>query len=145
MKYIQCDLLEAPANIIVHQVNCMGAMGRGLALQIKQRYPSVYKHYKMACDKYRPEELLGKVQVIRISDTLSVVNLFGQLDYGTVARYTDYTAFREAVQKLNDRFRGETIAFPYKIGCGLAGGDWDTIQSIIAETMTDCEVLICRI
>lgn len=45
VKLINGDLLEAKETYIAHQVNCYGAMGRGVALQIKNRYPDVYRRY----------------------------------------------------------------------------------------------------
>ena len=37
------------------------------------------------------------------------------------------------------------VGFPYKIGCGLAGGDWDTIIRIIEEELGDLEVEIYKL
>lgn len=46
VKLINGDLLEAKETYIAHQVNCYGAMGRGVALQIKNRYPDVNAAFK---------------------------------------------------------------------------------------------------
>ena len=64
-----------------------------------------------------------------------IVNLFAQDRYGSDGkRYTDYNAFRSCLNNLKQCVPpGETIAFPFKIGCGLGGGDWDKILTIIAE------------
>lgn len=46
IKIIDGDLFETDAKFIVHQVNCMGRMGSGVALQVKEKYPHVYEEYK---------------------------------------------------------------------------------------------------
>ena len=44
------DIFKADADAIVNTVNCVGIMGRGIALQFKNAYPSNFKAYKAACD-----------------------------------------------------------------------------------------------
>ena len=47
----QGDILQADAEALVNTVNCVGVMGRGIALQFKKRFPDNFKHYKAVCDK----------------------------------------------------------------------------------------------
>ena len=46
MIYVKGNLLESPVHIIAHQVNCLGIMGGGIALQIKNKWPKVFEEYK---------------------------------------------------------------------------------------------------
>ena len=73
------DLLEANLDIIGHQVNGLGIMSGGIALQIKKRYPLVYKEYKKICNPLLPKKNLGKCQVVstQIGDDKYIANLFG--------------------------------------------------------------------
>jgi O-acetyl-ADP-ribose deacetylase (regulator of RNase III) len=41
------NLLEVKSGIICHQVNCIGAMGTGIALQIRNKWPVVFNDYKI--------------------------------------------------------------------------------------------------
>ena len=43
------NLLNIRSGVICHQVNCIGAMGAGLALQIRNKWPIVYEKYKEDC------------------------------------------------------------------------------------------------
>lgn len=69
--------------------------------------------------------------------TTDVVNLFGQNGYGRGERQTNYAAlaaalfsfFRDCARNNQD----VTIRLPYGLGCGLAGGDWDTVLEIISD------------
>lgn len=46
IEIIEGNLFDTDAKFICHQVNCMGKMDSGVALQIKQRFPHVYEEYK---------------------------------------------------------------------------------------------------
>ena len=45
------DLFKAPAEALVNTVNCVGVMGKGIALQFKQTFPENFKAYKQACSR----------------------------------------------------------------------------------------------
>lgn len=80
---------------------------------------------------------LGTYQEVLVEPKLYVVNLFGQNGYSRGERQTNYAAlaaalfsfFRDCAQKYQD----VTIRLPYGLGCGLAGGDWDTVLDIISD------------
>ena len=126
------DVLKSNCDIIVHQVNCKGVMGAGLAKQIREEYPIVYEQYKEFCKK---DDLLGKVQFVPIAYKKYVCNLFGQLSYGRNSLQTDYEAFEKAICEIKDIASEHdfSIAIPYGIGCGLAGGDWNVIYGILCK------------
>lgn len=149
MQIIYGDILSSDADVIVHQVNCQGVMGKGLAKQIRDEYPEVFTEYKLFCSKCNSFDLLGKTQIVRvgfIGFRRYIANLFAQEYYGSGRRcYTDYDALRKCLTTVNSSFAGKTVAIPYKLGCGLAGGNWDIVSKIIEETLTDCRVKIYRI
>ena len=45
------DILKADAEALVNTVNCVGMMGRGIALQFRNAFPDNYRAYKTACDR----------------------------------------------------------------------------------------------
>ena len=51
IELTQGDILRADAEALVNTVNCVGVMGRGIALQFKKVFPENFKRYKAACDK----------------------------------------------------------------------------------------------
>lgn len=154
MKTIVGDILT-PNNtdrvvIICHQVNCKGVMGAGLALQIKNKFPMVYKHYKDKC--LQIENGIGGLGDVQFCSVLSengyiIANIFGQYDYGRGRCHTDYNALKKAFNTIALAFPNFTIRIPYKIGCGLGGGDWSVVSQIIQSTLVDAgvEVEIWRI
>ena len=50
IKLTQGDILRANADALVNTVNCVGVMGRGIALQFKKAFPDNFKQYKTVCD-----------------------------------------------------------------------------------------------
>lgn len=136
LNYVKGDIVkDSKYRIICQQVNCKGVMGAGLAKQIRNEYPGIYLDYTDAL-KYKKAKL-GDILVYHeqgINGRICVC-LFGQDGYGTDRRYTDYGAFAECLEKLItvlDSYSEEwTVAFPYGIGCGLAGGNWETISKVL--------------
>ena len=51
VRFVQGDLLISDAEAIVNAVNCVGVMGRGLALQFKRTFPANFKAYAAACKR----------------------------------------------------------------------------------------------
>lgn len=141
------DILDSGADIIVHQVNCMGVMGAGMAKQIRNKYPNVFDIYKKRCDEFSDRldrlSLLGKAQYVQISRNRYIANCFGQLDYrrrGQYDRMTDYDALKNALKSVNEFAiirQLKTVAIPFWLGCGLAGGDWNTVKNIIDAELAD--------
>ena len=122
-------------NWFCQQVNCQGVMGAGLAKQIRDQYPEVYARYKDLHDNFNLHKL-GRTELIRVSDGRIHAMMYAQDGYGRSGCYTDYEAFQACLDEqqrwLNNIYsREHLVAFPYKIGCGLAGGDWNIILPML--------------
>ena len=135
---IEGNIFDCKEDIIVHQTNCQGVMGHGIALQVKQRYPEVFNCYYGYCKQNLGEDILGTSLICEANDGKYIANLFGQLNYGEGLQ-TDYDRFRKALQEVHDfaKERNLSVAIPYKIGCGLAHGDWNIVFDIINEVFYD--------
>lgn len=148
IKYLNGDLLKSGCDIICHQVNCMGVMGAGIALQIRNKWDNVYRQYKEHCkqNNYDDKILLGEILPIETKSGKIIINMFSQSNYGRCGIYTNYDAFRFACIKIKTLYENKNIknkikiGFPNKIGCGLAGGSWDIINKIIIEIFNDCDL-----
>jgi O-acetyl-ADP-ribose deacetylase (regulator of RNase III) len=139
------NVLDASENIICQQVNCRGVMGAGLAKQIRNKYPEVYDQYAEYCRKRPSSNLLGTFLPIYVSDGKIIANLFGQNNYGTKPeRYIHYTSLITAFRGLAKfaLLDNKSIAIPYGLGCGLAGGNWNAVFSIIEETLDNKDLCV---
>lgn len=140
------DLLDFPQgiNIIAHSCNCRNTMGAGIALQIKQRYPNAYSVDTNANEN--GTNTLGNISVFSdIQTGRHIINMYTQASYGSNGRFVSYDALSSSLQKVKDfalsKINDYTslytssviVGLPYYLSCGLAGGDWDTVQSIIKD------------
>lgn len=142
------NILDATENIICQQVNCCGVMGSGLAKQIRDRNPEIYLQYKRYCETHFKKEMMGKVLCYPIGSFKYVCCIFGQSNFGRNKDvvYTDYKALEEGFCIVKDESikNNWTIAIPYKIGCGLANGDWNIVLDIINRVFDNIDVTIYK-
>jgi len=135
------NLLDA-TGIIVHGCNSHGVMGSGVAKQIKDKWPDVYKNYDR---RYLSQGLpMGSIDYIRVEPKVLVVNAITQKDYGRTSKlYVSYNSIEATFIRINDLMLNDAqyripkiVNFPL-IGCGLANGDWDIVSKIIDEALDD--------
>lgn len=131
IKYIQFGNVFAIDGVYcyAHGCNCAGAMGKGIALQFRQKYPQMYLQYKKLCNEGKFQ--LGDVFEY-VSDNEHIYNLGTQKDWKTKA---ELNAIKESVYKMflsasSQHVKG--IAIP-KIGAGLGGLDWMDVRKTLEE------------
>lgn len=130
------NALAPTKGLIIHQTNCIGVMGAGIALQVAKQWPDAEQEYKAYCAKHGADAL-GTVQFTQLTDDLWLGNLFGQIAPGP--RATVYEAYPKALRVVVDEFDDSVIHMPYLIGCGLAGGDWDVLYPILEHYLAPIE------
>lgn len=139
MKVIRGDLIKLALtgqfDVIVHGCNCFCAMGKGIALTIKQVFPEAYA---IDCTtRAGDRDKLGTIttaEVTRGDVALTVVNAYTQFHWRGPDGRADYDAIARAMREVKARFSGERIGYPM-LGAGLAGGDWARISGIIDEAL----------
>lgn len=142
------SIFDCPeADIIVHQANCFHTMGAGIAKVIAQKYPEAVKADKETIkgDKNK----LGSFSIGFGKDRKIIINMYSQYSFSNTHIETDYTAMETALEeiKLFAKSHHRNIAIPYKIGCGLAGGDWNTVYNILMKIFdkSDVKLIICKL
>lgn len=135
------DLLEATEKVIGHQVNCFGVAG-GLAYHMFEKYPDAENDYMQLIRRTGRPGLKGYAQLTgQQKDGHIICNIYGQYYPGS-----DYRpeALEKALASLGEQARtmGWSVALPYKISCGICGGDWDEVMEIIERTMTGVDCVI---
>ena len=143
---IDGNLLDFPNDItcIAHSCNTQNIMGGGIAKQIKDRYPMVYK---TDCNAHlEGENTLGNFSFVWTNGGQSqgVYNMYTQDEIGA-RRSVSYEGFYCALNKVADHIewqikhgdKEEVLGLPYGISCGLAGGSPKVISSIIHDILVD--------
>lgn len=167
IKIIDGDLFNTDAKFIAHQVNCMGKMMSGVALQVKERYPHVYIEYKRIVESTKKDDLFGKVQIVPVRPEYIgydcgdidipnteqwICNIFAQSNYGYDGKqYTSINALEQCFKQLyiltfekNSNYNAK-IAMPYKIGCCRGGADWNEVYAMIDKIFVNREVELWRL
>ena len=158
LEVIEGDLFTTDAKYLVHQVNCITSRSKHLAYEVFKRYPyaDVYSpRGDYRDDSYYKDEP-GTILVRGNGDDQRyVIGLVGQV-YPGKPRYTDSKLdgsvaregyFFSALKKVAQIEDLESIAFPFGIGCGAAGGDWNIYFKILKNfaEFVDADVLIYRL
>ena len=147
---IKGDVRDTDCKLIAHGVNCQGVMGSGVARALFEKWPRVKDMYHDYFNEFNAgpngENFLGSIDVFPVGDNgMYVANCFTQQYYGGGDRqYVDYQAVLECMEGLRqvcDDFGLTEIAMP-KIGCGLAGGDWNMVKSILDYVFEDITVKV---
>src|SRR6266496_2655766 len=81
------DLFASRAQTLVNTVNCVGVMGKGVALEFKKRFPDVFDDYAGRCE--RKEVRLGEPYLYRSADGTSVVNFPTKNHWRSPSRLSD--------------------------------------------------------
>lgn len=125
IKIIEGNIVNAKTDFIIHQVNCQGVMGSGVAKALRDYDEGIYKHYRKFCEfcKFEPEELLGTCDAYLLKDRGQIVlSLFAQNNYGYDGKqYTDLEAFRDGLRYISQHYGlcGKTdednLGFPYEV------------------------------
>lgn len=121
--YKRGNLLNTSYKLIAHGCNAQGVMGSGVAKLIKERYPIVFKAYRL---KYQKDGLkLGTILPVYIGNKKWVINCITQEFYGKSFGkvYVSYEAIKQCMLDINKKFSKNyaEIALPM-IGAGLGGG-----------------------
>ena len=151
IKEIEGDLVYMAKNgefdVIVQGCNCFNTMGAGIAKQIKNTFPDAYQA-DLRTPKGDPEKLGTYSKGIHYSYNknkyVTIVNAYTQFNYKVDddgEPPVDYDAIEKALIGVNNEFKWQSIGLPL-IGCGLAGGDWERVRTIIEKTLTDVDVTI---
>ena len=143
------NLLEYPLQGIIHQANCMHVMGGGIAKRIRDKYPEAYAA-DISSGTKGDSHRLGSFSVAHCTkENKYIYNLYGQYNYGHMARFTSYDAVCNGLVKIEkDAQKKElkTLGLPKNMGCVLGGGSWRIVLSIIYDIFEDStiELYICN-
>lgn len=143
VTYVKGDATKPQGDgpkIIAHVCNDKGGWGAGFVLalnKISYKPQKLYREwYARRRDNFLP---LGNAQTVYLNDELYVINMIAQ--HGTVSKLNpqplSYEALEMALNVVAEvAIQTNASVHMPRIGCGLAGGNWDVVESIINRTLT---------
>ncbi len=133
------NLFDEDAEALVNAVNCVGVMGRGIALQFKRAFPSNFTAYLAECR--RGEMKPGRVFVYETGSGLPpryIINFPSKRHWRGKSRIEDIeSGLRSLVNEIRDRDI-RSVAIP-PLGSGLGGLDWSMVRARILEAFEDLD------
>lgn len=145
MKYIKGNLLAASAQALVNTVNTVGVMGKGIALQFKERFPGNFKVYEKACKA--GEVNIGKMLVVRES-TLEgeriIINFPTKTEWFKKSRYSYIEEGLKDLVRVIREYKISSIAIP-PLGCGNGGLKWTKVKELMESHLSavnDVDIIV---
>ena len=145
IEYKTGDLLAEQAEALVNTVNCVGVMGRGVALQFKNAFPENFKAYERECLQRKVQP--GRMFVFELKQTTGpryIINFPTKRHWRGKSRMADIDAGLQALTE-EIRSRGiRSVALP-PLGSGLGGLDWldvrERIQAVL-ENLPEVKITV---
>jgi len=130
------DIFDSEADTLTNTINIVGVMGKGLALEFKQRYPDMFKDYKSRCNNglvIMGEPYLYKDKVIKV------------LNFPTKNHWRDKSNIKD-IEKglafLSSNYKDmdiKSLALP-PLGCGLGGLNWKDVRPLVYKYLDNLEI-----
>jgi O-acetyl-ADP-ribose deacetylase (regulator of RNase III) len=133
IEFKQGDLLEEKTEALVNAINCVGVMGKGIALQFKRAFPDNFKQYKIACDaqKVKPG-MMFTVLTESLFHPRYIINFPTKRHWKEKSNLEDVQAGLKALVQEIQQKEIRSIAVP-PLGCGNGGLDWSLVKPSIAD------------
>lgn len=163
IKIIESDILKSNSQFIAHQCNLKSNYARGVAEVIFNKYPAA-NDYKTRSKNSDAWEKMGSVICHKVEDGKFIINMFAQVFPGKASTSKDSPdstdnrefAFKTCLNKIPKVISSynvvkPSISFPFGIGCGLAGGNWNRYYNMLEEFEEmfsghyGGEVVLCKI
>lgn len=132
------DILSEDAEALVNTVNCVGVMGRGVALQFKRAFPENFEAYAKRCE--RNEMLPGNVFVFEtnnLGNPRYIINFPTKRHWKFKSRVEDIESGLESLVGEIANRGIQSIALP-PLGCGLGGLNWNLeVRPLLERTLAE--------
>lgn len=137
VTFVEGSIFDSKAQTITNAVNCVGVMGKGIALEFKRRFPEMFKDYAARC---RDSELvLGKPYLYKSSTHQWILN------FPTKDHWKSPSELASVVSGLNvlkDEYQNwgiKSLAMP-ALGCGLGGLDWEDVSPVMLAQLSQLSI-----
>jgi O-acetyl-ADP-ribose deacetylase (regulator of RNase III)/uncharacterized protein YwgA len=137
ISYHTGDLLQAPVEALVNTVNTVGVMGKGIALQFKERFPINLREYTKAC---KAGTLVPGTLLVVCDNSLErgeqwIINFPTKVDWKHKSSYSYIKSGLEELVRVIAEYNIKSIAVP-PLGCGNGGLSWEKVKPLLEEYLS---------
>jgi O-acetyl-ADP-ribose deacetylase (regulator of RNase III) len=137
--YKNGNLFDSNAQTIVNTVNCVGVMGKGIALTFKNKYPNMFNSYKTICDK----QLLSPGKLLLYTKETPWILNFPTKNHWKNPSKIEY--IEEGLRKFVEIYKEKgitSIAFPL-LGCANGGLNWEEqVKPIMEQYLSNLDISV---
>lgn len=142
IKFKSGDMFSEPAQAIVNTVNCVGIMGKGVALEFKNRWPANFKAYKKVCDakELKPGQMFvfDTHELFATDGPRYLVNFPTKAHWRAKSKLAYVEDGLDALAQAIKEYGIKSIAIP-PLGCGNGGLDWADVKPLIVKRLGKLE------
>lgn len=140
IRYLQNgDLLKSPRQTYVNAVNCVGVMGKGIALKFRHAFPAMYQDYQKKC--HTKELVLQKPYLYNQDPGPWIINFPTKGHWRTHSALTDIDQGLAYLAQQIPVWGVTSLAIP-ALGCGEGGLDWADVHPLIVQHLGPLGILI---
>ncbi len=136
IRYEKGSLLDSSAQTLVNTVNCVGVMGKGIALEFKRRYPEMFVEYARMCERH---QVVPGVPVCHEAKGKLIVNFPTKDHWKARSRLSDIEHGLQLLRKSYRAWNITSIAVP-PLGCGNGGLEWSDVRPLIEKYLGDLPI-----
>jgi O-acetyl-ADP-ribose deacetylase (regulator of RNase III)/uncharacterized protein YwgA len=137
IRVVTGDMFESDAQTLVNTVNCEGVMGKGIALQFKQRFPDMYEDYVERCKA--GEVRLGRPYIYKERLYPWIVKFPTKKHWRSISRLEDIEQGLDYLEAHYKDWGVTSLAVP-PLGCGEGGLEWRIVGRVLYERLSRLDV-----
>lgn len=137
VNVLEGNIFDSKAQTLVNTVNCVGVMGKGLALEFKKRFPDMFADYEQRCKRH--EVKLGEPYLFRSLLPPLIVLFPTKQDWRSVSNILSIEQGLKHLKRHYKEWGIESIAVP-PLGCGLGELDWNVVGPTLFRHLSEFDI-----
>jgi O-acetyl-ADP-ribose deacetylase (regulator of RNase III)/uncharacterized protein YwgA len=137
MKILVGDILQSTAQTLINTVNCVGIMGKGIALEFKKRFPQMFEDYSERCA--RKEVKPGVPYIYKTLFPPQIINFPTKDHWKSVSRIVDIDRGLQLLVAHYKEWGITSLAIP-PLGCGNGQLEWKVVGPLIYRYASEMDI-----
>jgi O-acetyl-ADP-ribose deacetylase (regulator of RNase III) len=136
LRFVNGDMFKSKAQTLVNAVNCVGVMGKGIALTFKERFPKMFEDYQLQCQQGR---IKPGVLTLYSNGTPWIINFPTKQHWKGKSQLEYIESGLQALVRQYKQWNLTSIAMP-ALGCGYGGLNWEDVRPLMEKYLSDVDM-----